>query len=123
MALGRGGDDVFHNENDDAMAPTAIWYLEPQLKAGTLKPVEEMVLGQRYCEVGRIDEREKTKVTAMQADPELHTARAERALGVVLFKAKGPVAAKEHFPGAYELDPQNLTYRMDYQLNENRKTP
>jgi tetratricopeptide (TPR) repeat protein len=121
MALGRGGEE-FHDD-DDAMAPTAIWYLEPQLRAGTLKPLEEMALGRRYCEVGRIDECEKTQVTAMQADPELHTARAEHSLGVAMFKPKGPVAAKEHFRVAYELDPQNLTYRMDYQLNENRKTP
>ncbi|WP_260738159.1 tetratricopeptide repeat protein [Tunturiibacter lichenicola] len=122
MVLGRGEGD-FDNEDDDGlMARTAIWYLEPQLRAGTLKPAEEMLLGKRYCEVGRVGECEKIEVIAMRANEKLRTAKAEHSLGIALLKAKDPVAANEYLRAAYELDPQNRTYRFDYQSEDSKRT-
>lgn len=53
-------------DSDEDVRTSAIWYLEPQFKAGTLKPMEQWILGEEYCRAGRIDDCEKLEMTAME---------------------------------------------------------
>ncbi len=115
-------DSSRQNHDQDAIA-AAIWYLEPQLREGTLKPVEQFTLGERYCEVGRVDECKKLELAAMQAVPDFDKAKLEHSLGLAFAKAGRVPDVKEHFRVAYELAPQNLTYRMDYEATDRGRLP
>ena len=74
-----------------------------------------VALGFADCTLGRAAECNTRVEAAFRADGELNTAKAQHNLAEALVGAHDSGTADEHFLQAYELDPQNTTYRIDYE--------
>jgi tetratricopeptide (TPR) repeat protein len=114
-------DVLFALDNDDETrsARKVIPLLESQLNSGRLKPMELLLLGQAYCAAGRIADCRREEETAFRLDNKLSSGRSEHELGLALLRGKYSEGGQEHLQRAYELDPQNTTYRMDYDRANN----
>ncbi|MGA7523528.1 MAG: BTAD domain-containing putative transcriptional regulator [Acidobacteriaceae bacterium] len=107
------------NDGDDEdSASEVVNFLEPHASGGTLKPMDLITLGFADCTLGKAAECNRRVQDAFRADGKLNTAKSEHNLAEALVKAHDAVAASEHFRQAYELDPQNTTYRMDYESTQ-----
>jgi len=90
-----------------------ISILEPRLT--NLYPLERMALAYAYLDVGRINDAMQQWDQGIAADSKLDTPAVHGNFGEALLKAHSLKEALPHLRRAYELDPQNMTYRLDYE--------
>jgi tetratricopeptide (TPR) repeat protein len=101
--------------DDEDSAHEVVNFLEPLTSGGSLKPMDLAALGFADCTLGRASECNSRVEAAFRADGKLNTGKSQHNLAEALIKAHDSSAALEHFRRAYVLDPQNTTYRMDYE--------
>ncbi len=85
-----------------------------------LTPMEHVVLAEAYFDLGNIDAGKAEWETAIKFNPKFDNAVAHHRLGSALLKAQRTADARPHLRKAYELDPQNMTYRTDYESAKNQ---
>ena len=102
-------------DDEAASAHEVIMLLEPKVPNGNLKAMDVMLLGVSYCTVDRIQDCKARSRTAMSMGSKLDTGRNHHVLGESLKKGGDPTGAAEEFEQAYQRDPQNTTYRIDYE--------
>ncbi len=105
------------SDDDRAQAHEIITLLEPQIVTGRLKPMDLMLLGVSYCSVGRFPECKQQSRAALSLSKKLDTGQNHHTLGESLKKSGDATGAAEEFEQAYQRDPQNMTYRMDYEAS------
>jgi tetratricopeptide (TPR) repeat protein len=114
------GRDEMTAETDYApitFAQQVIAFLEPRVSS--LAPLERAVLADAYFAAGRTD-RYKQIWQQLFATSEFDTAKAHGNFAANLLKKNDAAAAIPHFRRAYELDPENLTYRRRYDQARNK---
>jgi tetratricopeptide (TPR) repeat protein len=94
--------------------------LEPRV--AQLAAIERIELAMAYFALGRVMEAKQQWEKAIAADPKTDTAVAHANLGRELLKAGNVKDALPHLQRAYELDPQNVTFRMDYETARRRRS-
>jgi tetratricopeptide (TPR) repeat protein len=105
--------------NDDANEPATVFpseilaILEPRI--ADLTPMERVMLSDAYLDTGRTSDAVRQFDKAISTDSSFDTAVAHANIGQRLLRAKALPEALPHLQRAYELDPQNMTYMMDYQ--------
>jgi tetratricopeptide (TPR) repeat protein len=96
--------------------PEAVRILEPMLVG--LSRAERLSLGEAYLRMGRLVEGIREIERAFEQDaafdaPKAHFYAAE------LFRDTGvAIRARMHYKKAYEMDPQNVTYRIEYERSQ-----
>jgi tetratricopeptide (TPR) repeat protein len=105
------------SDDDGAQAHEVISLLEPHVASGKLKATDLMLLGVSYCVAGRVPECKEKSRAAMLMSKKLDTGQNHHQLGEALKKAGDIRGAAEEFEQAYQRDPQNNTYRMDYETS------
>lgn len=109
-ALYLASDD---DSTDIGLPIEIVKILEPNL--AKLVPMERMSLAGAYFELGRISDATAQWNKAIATEPKLDNARNQSHVGQLLMKANVPADALPHLQRAYELEPENTTYRMDYE--------
>ena len=102
-----------------------VLILEPRI--ASLSSLERVQLAHAYFALGRVTDGKEQWEKAIASEPQLDNPISQFDLGEQLLKSGALNAALPHLQRAYELDPQNVTYRMDYesvrqQLNQHRDT-
>jgi tetratricopeptide (TPR) repeat protein len=92
--------------------PRRLCHLEPRLE--NLSDYERIELATSYFALGRPQDGKREWEKAINADPASDTPVSNFTIAEELMKAGDFDSALPHLQRAYELDPQNLTYRMDY---------
>ena len=87
--------------------------VEPRI--AKLTPMERILLATAYFNLARTAEAKNQWEKAIADNAKLDNAVNQANLGQQLLKANVPRDALPHLRRAYELDPQNTTYRMDYE--------
>jgi tetratricopeptide (TPR) repeat protein len=100
-----------------ALPSEVIGILEPRL--ARLSTVERLMLAWAYFASGRSEDGKREWESALLADPKMNTAQANFQLGQQLLKTNLAAEALPHFQRAYELDPQNTTFRLQYENSRN----
>ena len=80
-----------------------------------LTSVERMMLALAYFELKRKDEG-VAEINRFFDDPKVNTAQAHFTFAEALKKAGLHQRAEEHYRKAYEMDPENTTYRYEYEV-------
>ena len=80
-----------------------------------LTSAERMTLAETYLDLGRIHEAMQQWEKALHMNPKLDTAAVHGLFGERLVKLKALQEALPQLRRAYELDPQNLTFRIDFE--------
>lgn len=96
-----------------ALPSEIVSVLEPRL--ASLSAYERFVLASALFCLGQTSEGRQQWEEAIASDHKLDTAVSQANLGHELLKAGAVSDALPHLERAYELDPQNVTYRMDYE--------
>ncbi len=105
-------------DDEQTSAQNIIDFLEPVIPTGTLKPMDLISLGLAYCTVGRsVDCKSRTEA-GLRVGGKLNNPTSQHNLAQALLKNHDSRGALEHFQEAYERDPQNMTYRMDYEATK-----
>lgn len=107
--------DTLWNEQSGypALPSEIVSILEP--RAANLSAPERVMLATAYFALGRVLEAKQQWEKAIAADSKTDTAVSHANLGRELLKAGAFSDALPHLRRAYELDPQNVTFRMDYE--------
>jgi tetratricopeptide (TPR) repeat protein len=95
-----------------ALPSEIVSILEPRLES--LSVFERLELASAYFALGRVPSGKQQWEKAMTSGPEFDTATGHFNLCGELLKAGALEEASPHLRRAYELDPQNATFRMDY---------
>jgi tetratricopeptide (TPR) repeat protein len=90
-------------------------------KDNNLTPVYRLELALAYFESGRADEG-LAQVERLPDDPKVIDAYRRFFLGEALKKAGLNTTASEQYRKAYEMDPENVTYRYEYEATKERKS-
>jgi len=90
--------------------------LEPRMMS--LSPEERIALAYAYLELGREGDATEQWAQGVAAGPFLDNAVAHAGFGQRLLRLGFPMDALPHLKRAYELDPQNTTYRIDYETTK-----
>jgi tetratricopeptide (TPR) repeat protein len=107
-------ESLFDSDSEESSFPSEIAsILEPRLS--TLSPYERVILANAYLDLNRFGEATKQWEQALVADPTLDNAIAHANFGQRLLVVGRSSEALPHLKRAYELDPQNMTYRIDYE--------
>jgi len=85
-----------------------------ETRSTSLSTVEHVALATAYFALNKIPEAKRQWEKAIENDPKADTAASHANLGRELVKAGALRDALPHLRRAYELDPQNLTYRTEY---------
>jgi tetratricopeptide (TPR) repeat protein len=101
-------------DDEQTSAQNIIDLLEPMIPTGTLKPMDLTSLGFAYCTVGRPVDCKIYTEAGLRAGEKLNNPISQHNLALALQKNHDLHGALEHFKEAYERDPQNMTYHMDY---------
>jgi tetratricopeptide (TPR) repeat protein len=107
-------------DDEQASAHEVINFLEPLVSTGRLKAYDHISLGRAYCTVGKPTECKIRVETGLRAGGKLNNAISQHNLALALLKNQDLRGALEHFQEAYERDPQNMTYRMDFETTKQR---
>lgn len=106
-------------EGDDlTSAREVIHFLEPLSQSGTLKSMDLVDLGFAYCTVDRPIDCKHFVEAGFRLGSKLDNPVSEHHLAEALLESGDPDGAREHFQQAYEREPQNLTFRMDYEASK-----
>ncbi len=101
-----------------ALPSEIVSILEPRI--AVLSPYARFILATAYIALNRVPDAKKQWEDAIASDTKLDNAVSNANLGRELMKAGDFSGAVTHLRRAYELDPQNKTCRMDYQLAQKR---
>jgi tetratricopeptide (TPR) repeat protein len=108
--------------DDDDDDPDDLLYLAQEtiafyapLRPTSLKAMDILTLGMAYCRVGMADQCRSRVESAFHLGVKLDRAEAHHTLAESLSALHDSQGAFEHFQRAYELDPMNLTYQMDFE--------
>jgi hypothetical protein len=101
-------------DDEQTSAQNIIDLLEPMIPTGTLKPMDLTSLGFAYCTVGRPVDCKIYTEAGLRVGEKLNNPISQHNLALALQKNHDLHGALEHFKEAYERDPQNMTYHMDY---------
>lgn len=113
-------DTLWNGESGYPALPSEIVsILEP--RADSLSAYERFTLATAYFALKRVPEAKSQWEKAIAMESKLDTAKSNANLGRELLKAGRFSDALPHFRRAYELDPQNMTYRTDYELAQRRE--
>jgi len=102
-----------------ALPSEIVSILEPRLDS--LSADERATLAIAYFALKRVPEAKSQWEKAIAMEPKFDTARGNANLGRELLKAGAASDALPHLRRAYELDPQNMTYRSDYELAQRKE--
>jgi tetratricopeptide (TPR) repeat protein len=102
-----------------ALPSEIVSILEPRL--GSLSAYERVSLAISYFALKRVPEAKSQWEKAIAMEPKIDTARGNANLARELLKAVRFSDALPHLRRAYELDPQNVTYRADYELAQRKE--
>ena len=106
-------DTIWNEDSGYPAFPTEIIsILEPRV--GSLSPFERVDLATAYFAVGRISSGREQWEKAIASDSSIDNAVSQNNLGQELVKASAFDDALPHLRRAYELDPQNTTFRKEY---------
>jgi tetratricopeptide (TPR) repeat protein len=94
-------------------ASEIVMIAEP--KVSRLSPMDRFILAEAYFCLGRVQDGKDQSEKAIASDSTFDTAKAHARLGQRLLKSGSLADAVQHLRRAYELDPQNMTYRIDYE--------
>lgn len=107
---------------DDDADPDDVLYSAQETVAfyapfhpASLKAMDMLTLGMAYCTVGNANQCRSDVESAFRLDEKLDRAQAHHNLAESLSAIHDPQGALKHFQRAYELDPMNVTYRMDFE--------
>jgi tetratricopeptide (TPR) repeat protein len=107
-------DGIWNEDSEDpAMPGEMVTILEPRLTS--LSALERIALASAYFALGRVRDAKEQWEKSFSSDTKLDTAVSHARLGEQLVKASALTDALAHFQRAYELDPQNTTFRMEYE--------
>jgi len=107
------------NYNEDFQGPSSsfpteiLTILEPRIDK--LTPTERMTLAETYLDLGRVHDALQQWEKALSANPKLDTASVHGLFGERLVERNAFREALPQLRRAYELDPQNLTFRLDFE--------
>jgi|SRR2546427_3417217 len=87
-----------------------------------LTSIERMMLALAYLDLGRKDDG-MTEFQKGFDDPQMNTAQAHFTFAEALKKARFNQEAEEQYRKAYEMDPENTTYRYEYEALKRVNTP
>lgn len=96
-----------------ALASEIVSILEP--RSADLPAFDRLELANAYFGLGRIQDGKKQWEQAIADNPKFDTALSHSNLGQALLKAGDLQDAFPQFRRAYELDPQNFTFQIDYE--------
>jgi tetratricopeptide (TPR) repeat protein len=102
-------------EDDDLSSAQEIIAFYAPLPAAFLKAMDMLTLGMAYCTVGRADQCSNYVESAFRIGGKLNRAESHHKIAEALSDAHDSQGALKHFQAAYELDPINTTYRLDYE--------
>jgi tetratricopeptide (TPR) repeat protein len=106
-------DSLWNTQSGDPAFPAEIVsILEP--RSTSLSSFERVQLASAYFALGRVMAGKEQWEKAITSDTKLDNAVSHHNLGQQLLKSGAPNDALTHLRRAYELDPQNATFRMDY---------
>lgn len=106
-------DSLWNEESGYPAFPAEIVaILEPRV--ASLSGFERVELATAYFALGRLPDGKEQWEKAINFDAKIDNAVGHANLGEELLKAGAFADALPHFRRAYELDPQNTTFRMDY---------
>lgn len=97
-----------------AFSSEVLSILEPRIAA--LSPMERIMLAYAYLDLGRVSDAVQQWEMGVSRDLKLDNPVAHAEFGERLWKAGAVADALPHLRRGYELDPQNMTYRMNYEL-------
>lgn len=107
-------ESLFDSDSEESSFPSEIVsILEPRL--ATLSAYERIILADVYLDLNKFAEATKQWDQALSADPSLDNAIAHGNFGQRLLGYGRSSEALPHLKRAYELNPQNMTYRVDYE--------
>jgi tetratricopeptide (TPR) repeat protein len=92
-------------------------------RGDALGAYERVILADALVELGRIEDADTEWRKALAAEPKLDNAIARSSFGQHLLAAGATEKALPHLRRAYELDPQNVTYRIDLERAKNASRP
>ena len=102
-------------EEDDLSSAQEIIAFYAPLPAASLKAMDMLTLGMAYCTVGKADQCSNYVESAFRVGEKLNRAESHHKVAEALSEAHDSRGALKHFQAAYELDPINTTYRLDYE--------
>jgi tetratricopeptide (TPR) repeat protein len=112
-------DTLWNGESGYPALPSeTVSILEPRIDS--LSAYEHSILAISYFALKRAPEAKVQWEKAIAMDPKLDTAKGNANLGRELLKARSFSDALPHLRRAYELDPRNMTYRIDYELAQRK---
>jgi tetratricopeptide (TPR) repeat protein len=112
-------DSLWNEQSGDPAFPSEILsILEPRI--ASLSPLERVELASAYFALGRVQSGKQEWEKAIASDPNNDNAVSQSGLGEELLKAGSLEDALAHLRRAYELDPQNTTFRMEYDTARQR---
>jgi len=97
-----------------ALPAEIVAILEPRVPG--LSTGERYSLAMAYFGQSRVSDAKRQWEKAIETDPSADSAVGHANLGQELLEVGASKDALPHLRRAYELDPQNLTYRLDYEL-------
>jgi hypothetical protein len=104
--------------NDGDIVDTAqefILLLEPA--KATLKTLDRQFLGMAYCAKKRVAECKEQMALAFRTNSKFNNAVTQFGFAKALQENGDMADAIEHFARTYEIEPQNVTYRTDYEAS------
>ena len=107
-------------EEDDLSSAQEIIACYSTLPPASLKAMDMLTLGMAYCTVGKADQCISYVESAFRVGGKLNRAENHHKLAEALLEAHDSRGALRHFQAAYELDPVNTTYRLDYEAAKSR---
>jgi len=112
-------DTIWNTDSGYPAFPTEIIsILEPRVSA--LSPYERVDLAMAYFAVGRVPSGKEQWEKAIASNSQIDNAVSHANLGEQLVIANAFDDALPHFRRAYELDPQNTTFRKEYEAVRQR---
>lgn len=101
-------------DGDPSSSAQEIITFYAPIQPSSLKPMDLLTLGTAYCAVGNADLCVSYTEGAFRTGEKLNRAEAHHKLAMSLLDLHDSPHAFKHFQAAYELDPANTTYRLDF---------